>query len=77
MASAAAIGLIPGGLTDRVKILGNSALTGAARLLLNRDFVSDARKLAQDSIHVPLSGNSRFNQHFMNAMLFGDDDIFD
>ena len=76
-ASAAAIGLIPAGLAGRVKILGNSALSGAARLLLDRELISDARKLARESTHVPLSGNSRFNYHFMNAMLFGDEDILE
>ena len=75
-ASAAAIGLIPAGLTDRVEILGNSALSGAARLLLNRAWIPAAGKLAEGSIQVTLSGNSRFHQHFMNAMLFGEDDLF-
>jgi uncharacterized 2Fe-2S/4Fe-4S cluster protein (DUF4445 family) len=75
-ASAAAIGLIPESMTGRVKILGNSALAGAARLLLDRDRIADAQKLAANSVHVPLSGNSRFNQNFMNAMLFGEDDLF-
>lgn len=75
--SAAAIGLIPTSLVNRVKVLGNSALSGAARLLLDRSSVETARKLAQGAIHVTLSGNSRFNQHFMNAMLFGEEDIFD
>lgn len=75
-ASAAAIGLIPGGLQNRVKILGNSALSGAARLLLNRDQIPVARELARAAEPVVLSGSSRFNRHFMNAMLFGDEDIF-
>lgn len=75
-ASAAAIGLFPAGLADRVKILGNSALSGAAGLLLDREGIPGARKLAKEAISVTLSGNSRFNRHFMNAMLFGEDDLF-
>ena len=75
--SAAAIGLIPKQLKDRVVILGNSALSGAGRLLLDQKLIADAEKLAQNAIHVTLSGNSRFNQHFINAMLFGEDDIFE
>ena len=75
-ASAAAIGLIPANLTDRVRILGNSALSGAARLLLDRELISAARDLALQAESVTLSGNPRFNQHFMNAMLFGEEDIF-
>lgn len=74
--SAAAVGLIPTSLQARVKILGNSALSGAARLLLDRKLLDSARKLAQASVHVPLSGNSRFSDHFMNAMLFGEGDLF-
>ena len=76
-ASAAAIGLIPESMLDRVKILGNSALSGAARLLLDRREISAAQKLAAAAVPLALSGNSRFNRHFMNAMLFGDDDLFD
>ena len=76
-ASAAAIGLIPEQLEDRVVILGNSALSGAARLLLDQNLITVSEKLAQNSTHVTLSGNSRFNQHFMDAMLFGDERFFD
>ena len=72
-ASAAAIGLIPRELENRVKILGNSALSGAAKLLLDRRNVISARELAKKAVSVTLSGNSRFSTHFMEAMLFGDD----
>lgn len=77
VASAAAVGLIPRGLEHRVKILGNGALSGAAQLLLCREAVECTRELARQAIPVTLSGNSRFNQHFMEAMLFGNEDIFD
>ena len=76
-ASAAAIGLIPESLQNRVIVLGNSALSGAARILLDREQIHNIRKLAASSIHVTLSGSSRFNQHFMNAILFGEEDFFD
>lgn len=75
--AAATIGLIPESMKNRVKFLGNSALSGSARLLLDDRLVNAARQLAQNSVHVTLSGNSRFNHHFMNAMLFGDEDLFD
>lgn len=75
--SAAAIGLIPESMVNRVKVLGNSALSGDARLLLDRRQVETARELAQLAIPVTLSGNSRFNQHFMNAMFFGEEDIWE
>ncbi len=74
-ASAAAIGLIPGALEKKVRVLGNAALSGAARLLLCREEIAGAQKLVQNTAHVTLSGNSRFNQHFMEAMLFGDEPL--
>jgi len=67
--SAAAIGLIPPALKEKAKILGNAALSGAARLL-NRAEIPAAEELAKNAIHVNLGGNSRFNEHFMEAMLF-------
>lgn len=68
--SAAAIGLIPPELEDRVIVLGNAALSGASRMLLNRETMLEAKTLAQNTTHVNLGGNSRFNQHFMDAMMF-------
>lgn len=68
--SAAAIGLIPPALKENVVILGNAALSGAASLLLDREQIIAAEELAKHSRHVNLGGNSRFNEHFMEAMLF-------
>lgn len=68
--SAAGIGLIPAQLTDRVQILGNAALAGAAQLLLAQETVSQVRQIAAMSKHWNLGGNPRFNEHYMNAMLF-------
>ena len=73
IASTAAIGLIPKTLRHRVRVLGNAALAGAARLLLDRNQMNTVRELTQKSVSVTLSGNGRFNQHFMDAMLFGDE----
>jgi histidinol dehydrogenase len=44
IASAAQIGLIPGELAEKVRVLGNAALSGAAKLLLDR------REIARESI---------------------------
>ena len=76
-ASAAAIGLIPEDLESRVCVLGNAALSGAARLLLDQNRICFAEELAEKSEHITLSGNSRFNYHFMNAMLFGSEELTD
>ena len=71
--SAATIGLIPQQLKDKVVTLGNSALSGAAKMLLDRRNLVSARELAEKAVSVTLSGNNRFHVHFMEAMLFGDD----
>ena len=70
VASAVAIGLIPRELENRVIILGNAALSGASRILLNREAILEAKTLALNTTHVNLGGNSRFNAHFMDAMMF-------
>ena len=73
--SAAAIGLIPQVLKDRVRIIGNGALSGAAEILLDRERLTQAQALAAGSTHISLGGNPRFNQHYMEQMLFGDEDF--
>lgn len=70
VASAAAIGLIPSGLQDRVRILGNAALSGAGTLLLNQDRLETARSIAAGATHLDLGGNPRFNENYIEQMLF-------
>ena len=77
VASAAAIGLIPASLQDRVQVLGNASLTGAAMMLMNQEQKARAQVLAASSSHVNLGGNPKFNAHYMEQMLFGDSDLFD
>lgn len=76
-ASAGAIGLIPKALVPQVRILGNGALSGAARMLLDRELLRRAEELASRTVHVNLGGNSSFNRHFMDTMLFGEETLFD
>ncbi|MGN0801868.1 MAG: ASKHA domain-containing protein [Candidatus Faecivicinus sp.] len=68
--SAAAIGLIPDGLASRVHCIGNASLAGAAQLLLNQSAAEDARFIASRAKHVSLGGNPRFNEHYIDQMLF-------
>lgn len=68
--SAARIGLIPKALADRVEIIGNAALAGAAQLLLDREKLIQIRQIAAASKHWNLGGNPKFNDHYMNAMIF-------
>jgi len=68
--SAAAIGLIPGLLRNRVCVIGNGALTGAAMLLMDQSQITNAQTLADNACIVNLGGNSRFNEHYMENILF-------
>ncbi len=70
--SAARIGLIPAELADKVQVIGNAALDGAALLLMNtanRDKTARMREIAQ---HVRLDGNPEFANRYVEAMLFED-----
>ena len=68
--SAAAIGLIPASLVSRVRIIGNGSLSGAAEMLLHSAQQAGGRALAKDSQHVNLGGNPKFNENYMEQILF-------
>lgn len=73
VASAAAIGLIPPTLQNRVRILGNAALSGAGELLLNQNRLETLRAIAGNATHLNLGGNPKFNDHYITQMLFCED----
>ena len=68
--SAAAIGLFPQTIAARARALGNGALTGAARMLLDRRQQVRGIALTRLARHVDLGGDPKFNQHFIERMLF-------
>ncbi len=68
--SAAAIGLLPEELVACTTVLGNAALSGAAQLLLHKEATARAREIAKNAVHVPLGGNPKFNERYMDNMLF-------
>jgi len=74
LASAAAIGLIPRKLSQRVEVLGNASLTGAEMLLLNQSFREQGKSIATHAIPVLLGGNAMFSEQFMERMLFETND---
>lgn len=71
--SAAVIGLLPEDLIDRTVILGNAALSGAVQVLRNVREQEALRAIAADAVHVNLGGNPRFNEAYMEHMLFGEE----
>lgn len=68
--SAVRIGLIPEALQDRVVILGNAALSGAAMILMDHKLRSDAEQIAFRAVPINLGGNPFFNEKFVEKMLF-------
>ena len=68
--SAVKIGLIPESLKDKVVVLGNAALWGAASMLLDVTQQEKASAIARASRHMNLGGNSVFGDLFIENMMF-------
>ena len=73
--SAVKIGLIPEELEEKVQVIGNAALAGTAQLLLDCRKLEAIRSIAAKAKHWNLGGNPKFNENYMNAMLFPMDDM--
>ncbi len=68
--NAGKIGLIPNGLTERVKVLGNASLTGASAVLLSKELAKTAKELAKSVKTVELAANPVFADEYMKNMMF-------
>lgn len=68
--SAARIGLIPAELADKVQVIGNAALDGAALLLMDTLLREKAAHMREITQHVRLDGNPEFAARYVDAMLF-------
>jgi len=68
--SAAAIGLIPPALLDRVETVGNAAGHGAVRMLLFRDEMDSMSRLAKAVRYIELSGSDFFRDRFVEELFF-------
>ncbi|MCH5353750.1 MAG: DUF4445 domain-containing protein [Acutalibacter sp.] len=73
VASAVEIGLLPPGIESRTVVLGNAALAGAARVLLNQGEKGELQRIAGLSRHVNLGGNPSFNEKYIDHMILGKD----
>ncbi len=69
---AAAIGLIPDELKRVAVGAGNSALSGAARLLMSGAEREEAERLARNAGEVSLSGSAYFMERYVENMMFGE-----
>ena len=68
--SAAAIGMIPRELKDRVQPEGNTALFGAARALCAPESREELQKICHSCRYLELAGNPDFTLKFMEHMTF-------
>jgi uncharacterized 2Fe-2S/4Fe-4S cluster protein (DUF4445 family) len=68
--SAEALGLFPPGLADKVRAVGNTALGGAAKSLVSKSSTLETEAIAALATEVSLSAHPRFNDLFMEYMLF-------
>jgi len=68
--SAIRIGLLPAEFHDRISVIGNAALTGAAQILADMEKIDVVRRIASVSEHVNLGGNPMFNNLYMENMVF-------
>ncbi len=68
--SAVRIGLLPGIPPERIRFVGNAALTGAKMALLSCHARADAEQIRRKSVHLDLVGLPSFADAFANAMSF-------
>lgn len=68
--SAAAIGLIPKEVLDKVEVIGNGAGAGACMLLLNSDLIKETERLATTAETIELSSDEFFMNSYMENMMF-------
>ncbi|MCI9224850.1 MAG: DUF4445 domain-containing protein [Acutalibacter sp.] len=68
--NAGKLGLLPGELVQKVRVIGNAALSGASMLLLNRDLRKYSESLAAQAETVDLSTDPFFMEAYTEGMLF-------
>ncbi|MFW6211851.1 MAG: ASKHA domain-containing protein [Spirochaetota bacterium] len=68
--AAVRIGIIPGVSPEQIIAVGNAAGAGAVRLLLDAESRTAAESLAQSVAYEELSGKPRFQELYMEEMLF-------
>ena len=68
--SAERIGLLPKGTAQKSAAVGNSALAGAAMLLLDKSLAHTAARLADTTTPLDLATNQTFFEKYTEGMLF-------
>ncbi|MBO5757108.1 MAG: DUF4445 domain-containing protein [Clostridia bacterium] len=75
VSSAVRIGLLPAAFMSRTESVGNAALGGCVRALLNPDAIDRMQAEATRTHTLELSTDSAWNEAFMEHMMFPDDII--
>lgn len=68
--SAVRIGLIPAAFENKVRVIGNAAIDGAARLLLDTSLRESISAMQHCAKHIRLDGNPVFADLYIESMLF-------
>lgn len=68
--NAITIGLIPSDLLDKIKICGNTAISGAISFICDADIVKETVKIGEDTQYIELSCSSYFQQCYVEKMMF-------
>ncbi|MPN17854.1 hypothetical protein SDC9_165209 [bioreactor metagenome] len=68
--SAQGIGLIPHGIAERTRALGNAAGAGAVMLLLDKDAIEKSLEIAVRAQTIELSTDAFFTKHYIANMAF-------
>ncbi len=72
---AMAIGLLPEGFRGKIRVAGNTSLQGARACLFDEGQLSAAEMLGACAGEISLGGDAFFNQCYMDAMCFENEDI--
>lgn len=63
-------GILPAGVKDKIKYLGNSAKTGAYMALMNDDIKEELNRIAKDIEYVELAVTENYESIFRNSMIY-------
>ncbi len=68
---AVTLGLIPPFPLEKIHFIGNGAMDGALKALLNMEERRQAEKIAAEAHHIELSGRPDFEEAFLRSLSFG------
>jgi uncharacterized 2Fe-2S/4Fe-4S cluster protein (DUF4445 family) len=64
------VGLLPEVREENIEYIGNGALAGSAKLLLQEITLDEAEAISQKVLHLDLSGKETFEEEFIKALSF-------